>query len=319
MILWLCFKMNSRVLAAIFLLCLTWGYLWVPMKISLHTFPPFFFTSLRLLIGGGCLFILQMVLKKSLFPSRHEWGKILLLSGLMCIGYYGISTFGMQYVDSGLSAILVYTMPIIISILAHYFLAERLNLQKIIGLVLGTLGILIILSNQLLHLKFNLTLLGELLIILAAFFWASATVYMKKQFAQYDKIKLTMWQLMVGGLMLYVLAYATEDLSHLAWQNSTTLMYVAYSSFLGTALAFLLWNWIVSQIDASLASISIMSVPLLGIFFGHIQLHEPLSFNVILGAIFICLGIISCSLKKVGFGNFNQQQTAQICLNDKEI
>ncbi|WP_044450461.1 DMT family transporter [Acinetobacter brisouii] len=311
--------MNPRVFAAIFLLCLTWGYLWVPMKISLHTFPPFFFTALRLLIGGLCLLLLQIFLKKSIFPSRHEWAKILLLSGLMCIGYYGLSTFGMQYVGSGLSAILVYTMPIIIGVLAHYFLAERLNTQKLIGLGLGTLGILIILSNQLLHLKFNLTLFGELLIILAAFFWACATVYMKKQFASYDKIKLTMWQLFMGGLMLYVLAYATEDLSHLAWHNNMTLLYVGYSSVLGTALAFLLWNWIVSQIDASLASISIMSVPLLGMFFGHVQLHEPLSLNILLGAVFICLGIISCSLKRSGSGSFNQHKTAHICLNDKDL
>ncbi|MFT4021498.1 MAG: DMT family transporter, partial [Acinetobacter sp.] len=286
-----------RVLGAITLLCFMWGYLWVPMKISLQTFPPFLFTSLRLLFGAICLFILQIFLKKPIFPHRQDWPKIFCVSALMCIGYYGLSTFGMQYVGSGLSAILVYTMPIIISVLAHYFLSERLNRQKILGLILGSIGIIAILWQQLRHFQFNLMLFGELIIIGAGFFWACATVYMKKAFVGYDKLKLTMWQLLIGGMMVLVFAICTEDLSHIAWQNPMTILYMTYSSVLGTACAFYLWNWIVSQIDASIASISIMSVPLLGMFFGHIQLHEPITVNVVVGAILICLGIVSCSMK----------------------
>ncbi|MFU8926486.1 DMT family transporter [Acinetobacter puyangensis] len=289
--------MNLKVFAAIVLLCLTWGYLWVPIKISLHTFPPFFFTSLRLLLGAICLFILQLVLRKNIFPEKSEWLKIFWASLLICIGYYGLSTFGMQYVGSGLSAILVYTMPIMTSVLAHFILAEKLNRQKLLGLGFGTLGIIAILWPQLRHLQFNSVLLGELLIILAAFFWACATVYTKKEFASYDKLKLTMWQLLMGGLILLGLSFFTEDLFSIQWNTPMTMIYVMYSSVLGTALAFFMWNWIVSQIDASIASISIMSVPLLGIFFGHIQLQEPLSLNILMGAILICLGILSCSIK----------------------
>ncbi|MDV7473220.1 DMT family transporter [Acinetobacter lactucae] len=289
--------MNLKVYSAIFILCLTWGYLWVPIKISLQNIPPFFFTSSRLLIGGLCLLIVQLGLGKSILPSWEDTPKLLILSCLMCIGYYGLSTFGMQYVDSGLSAILVYTMPIMIGVLAHFFLGEQLNKQKIIGLVFGLAGIFIILFNQLINFRFNLALVGELLLVASAFFWAWSTVYMKKTFQDYDKIKLTIWQLLIGGGMLYVISYMTENLNKIVWNNPMTFVYLGYSSILGTALAFLLWNWIVSKIDASLASISIMSVPLIGILFGHIQLHEPITVNILVGTFFICLGIIRCALK----------------------
>jgi len=289
--------MNLKICSAIFILCLTWGYLWVPIKISLQNLPPFFFTSSRLLIGALCLLIVQAILGNSILPNWEDSPKLLILSCLMCIGYYGLSTFGMQYVDSGLSAILVYTMPIMIGVLAHFFLGERLNKQKIIGLILGLIGIFIILFKQLVHLRFNLTLMGELLLIASAFFWAWATVYMKKNFQNYDKVKLTIWQLLIGGIILYAISYMTESLNQVIWSDPMTFVYLGYSSILGTALAFLIWNWIVSKIDASLASISIMTVPLIGILFGHIQLHEPITINILLGTVFICLGIIRCTLK----------------------
>jgi len=289
--------MKSRVVGTIFLLCLAWGYLWVPIKISLQTFPPFLFTSLRLLLGAMVLLFIQLCLKKSIMPKREELLRIFILSFLMCIGYYGLSTFGIQYVGSGLSAILVYIMPIIINVLAHYFLGEHLNRNKIIGLCFGGAGILVILAKQLLSLQLNMVFVGELMIIVSAFFWACATMYTKKVFAEYDKVKLTLWQLLLGGIMLFIISCFSENIFAIQWQNSEALFYLGYSSFIGTAFAFLLWNWVISQIEASLASISIMCVPLLGIFFGHLQLHEPLNLNIIIGAILICIGIVCCSLK----------------------
>ena len=289
--------MSVRIYSAIFFLCLIWGYLWVPIKISLQTFPPFYFTATRLLIGGGCLILAQILLRESVFPRRNEVPKIIVLSSFMSFGYYGLSTFGMQYVDSGLSAILVYTMPIMMGVLAHYFLAEHLNFKKIIGLGLGLVGIITILFRQLMNLKFDLIFWGELLLLTSAFSWACATVYMKNNFEEYNKVKLTIWQLLIGSVILYLLSYLTEDASDIKWQNPETILYLGYSSVLGTALAFLVWNWIISKIDASLASISIMSVPLIGIFFGYIQLHEKISFSMMCGVFLIIFGIFIYIIK----------------------
>lgn len=79
----------------------------------------------------------------------------------------------MQFVSSGLSSVLVYTMPII-SVPAHYFLNERLTANKTTGFVIGAIGLFIIIGPQIKHLSFDRTVLGEGLIVLAAFFWACA-------------------------------------------------------------------------------------------------------------------------------------------------
>jgi drug/metabolite transporter (DMT)-like permease len=288
---------NIRVVSAIALLCLVWGSLWGLVKHSLQVFPPFLFISTRLILAALTLMIVQRILKKSILPKQAEWKPLIILSLLICLGFYATQTFAMQFVDSGLSAVLVFTMPIFIGVLAHYFLNERLNSQKGIGLILGTLGLIAILWPQLQHIHMNTSLLGQILLIGSGFFWALSTVFIKKNFATYDKIKLTIWQLLLGGAVIFVGALAFEPVDAQVWLNPLNESALFYIAVIGTGFAFVLWNWIVSQVDTFIASISIMCIPILSLLFGSLIWHEPLTLNILIGAAFICLGIVMSSLK----------------------
>lgn len=289
--------MNIRVVSAIALLCLVWGSLWGLVKHSLQVFPPFLFISTRLILAALTLMVVQRILKKSILPKQAEWKPLIILSLLICLGFYATQTFAMQFVDSGLSAVLVFTMPIFIGVLAHYFLNERLNSQKGIGLILGTLGLIAILWPQLQHIHMNTSLLGQILLIGSGFFWALSTVFIKKNFATYDKIKLTIWQLLLGGAVIFVGALAFEPVDAQVWLNPLNESALFYIAVIGTGFAFVLWNWIVSQVDTFIASISIMCIPILSLLFGSLIWHEPLTLNILIGAAFICLGIVMSSLK----------------------
>lgn len=289
--------MNIRVVSAIALLCLVWGSLWGVVKQSLQVFPPFLFISTRLIVAAFILMAVQWGLKRSILPKQAEWKPLIILSMLMCVGYYGTQTFAMQFVDSGLSAVLVFTMPIFIGVLAHYFLNERLNFQKILGLILGSLGLIAILWPQLQHLQMNLSLLGQVLLIGSGFFWAISTVYTKKNFAAYDKIKLTSWLFLFGGSVILIGALAFEPVDTAVWLNPVNDSMFFYCAVIGTGFAFALWNWIVSQVDTFVASISIMCIPILSLLFGSLIWHEPLTLNIVIGAVLICLGILMSALK----------------------
>ncbi|WP_375143420.1 EamA family transporter [Domibacillus sp. A3M-37] len=60
------------------LISLIWGYLWVTVKIGLEAMPPFFFASLRLLIGGFVLFIFLLVKRQKILPQKKRVGSIFL-------------------------------------------------------------------------------------------------------------------------------------------------------------------------------------------------------------------------------------------------
>lgn len=288
--------MNLRVIGAIVLLCLVWGSLWGLVKHSLQIFPPFLFISTRLIFAALTLMLVQFLLRRSVLPAKGEWQQLIISSLMICMGFYATQTFAMQFVDSGLSAVLVFTMPIFIGVLAHYILKERLNTQKIIGLVLGTSGLIAILWPQLHQIHFNLSLIGQLILILSGFFWALTTIYIKQNFATYDKIKLTVWQLLIGGIVILIGALIIEPVELKVWMNPFNDSILLYIAVIGTGFAFALWNWIVSQVDTFIASISIMCIPLLSLFFGYVFWHESITLNILIGAVFICSGIISSSL-----------------------
>ena len=289
--------MNIKVISAIGLLCMVWGSLWGLVKHSLQIFPPFLFISVRIILAAVTLMIVQLLLKRSVMPERGDWSKLIISSGLICFGFYATQTFAMQFVDSGLSAILVFTMPIFIGVLAHYFLNERLTTQKILGLILGTCGLISILWTQLHDIHFNVSLVGQIFLIISGFFWATTTVYSKKYFATYDKMKMTIWQMLLGGVILFLGSLCFEKVDWNIWLNPEHSGLLLYIAVIGTGFAFALWNWIVSQVDAVVASISIMIIPILSLFFGYVFWGEQLTLNIIIGAVFICLGIIFSSIK----------------------
>lgn len=78
----------------------------------------------RLILAALTLMVVQSILRKSILPKQGEWKKLMISSLMICFGFYATQTFAMQFVDSGLSAVLVFTMPIFIAVLAHYFLNE---------------------------------------------------------------------------------------------------------------------------------------------------------------------------------------------------
>lgn len=289
--------MKLKVFSAIVILCLIWSSLWGFIKHSLLFFPPLQFISVRLILAALALIVLQRSFKKSILPDRQDWRKLIISSLMICIGFYTTQILAMQFVDSGLSAILVFTMPISAALLSHFILNERLNSDKSIGLLFAVLGIVIILWPQFINLKWNISLIGQLGLIVSGFFWALTTVYVKKHFATYDKIKLTLWQMLIGGSLLFIPAIILEPVKPSDWINPFNGGLLFYIAVIGTGFAFALWNWILSQVDTFSATMSVMSIPVLSLVFGAVFWHEVLSLNIIVGAILICIGIVLNALR----------------------
>ena len=100
----------------------------------------------------------------------------------------------------------------------------------------------------------------------------------------------------MGGVVILIGALIFEPVDVKVWMNPLNDSILFYIAVIGTGFAFALWNWIVSQVDTFVASISIMCIPILSLFFGYVLWHEPITINIIIGAAFICSGIISSSL-----------------------
>lgn len=267
---------------------LIWGYTWVAMKVGIHDIPRFYFRVCAC-SSEQFLYFSFSSSKEKAFNSKEHLKSYIIMSLLMGLGYMGILTYGMQFVDSGKTSVLVYTMPIFVTVISHFSLNEKMNVYKTMGLVCGLFGLLFIFGKEMLNIDQS-ALFGELCVLVAALSWGIANVFSKLQFKHIDIIHMNAWHLMMGAVMLLVFSFIFEAVPSAEWTYQAVWS-LLFNGLLSTGFTFVVWFWVLNQIQASKASMALMFVPVLALFFGWLQLHEQITINIILGALLICCGI----------------------------
>ena len=176
-------------------------------------------------------------------------------------------------------------MPIWVTILAKFFLNETLTTKKIIGVALSIAGIFVLMNDD-----FGGNLFAILLALAAAIGWAVSNILMKLKFVGFNLIALTTWQVAAGAIILTI--YAAFFVETTAIWTPLSIACIAYNGILASAVAFFLWIYILSRMEASKASVSILGVPVVGVISGVIFLHEPLTLPMLLGMVMILSGIV---------------------------
>ena len=266
------------------ILCLIWGFNFVVMKVANDFFSPELFVTYRFLSGAIVLLAVAFFVKLPKPPKKYWWW--IILTGALQIAYGSVALqICFNYLNAGLVAVLNYTMPIWVTILAGIFLDEKLSAQKIFGVALSICGIFLLMADDLGG-NFFAILLG----LSAAFSWAVANVIMKIKFKGFNLISLTTWQMTAGAILLTLYSAMFVDTS--ANWTLTAIACVAYNGILASALAFFLWIYILSKMEASKASVSILAVPVVGVIGGIIFLNEPLTLVMTIGIAMVFTGIV---------------------------
>lgn len=269
---------------ALSLLCIIWGLNWVVMKQANQFFPPVVFVTYRFILGAAVLLILTYLMKVPI-PARKDWLWII-LSGVLQIGFSNVAVqIGMQYLGAGFSAVLTYSMPLWVAIMAHFLLGERLTKRKVAGVILSMFGLVTLLnvSGGGVWWAIFLTLAG-------AAAWASSSILIKLKLQDCNMLQYTTWQMVVGATVLSVYTALFEHGSvQWSWLAIGCLF---YNGVLASALAFFLWSYVLAHTEAGKASISVLAVPIIGVLSGVILLKEPVYWNTAMGMALILIGIM---------------------------
>jgi drug/metabolite transporter (DMT)-like permease len=199
--------------------------------------------------------------------------------------------FGVQQLQAGRSAIIAYTMPIWATLIAMAVLHEPLNRRKIIGLLLGMLGMAVLLGDDIRHIRSAPT--GALLILVAAILWACGTVLLRKWKPPFPQNALSGWMMLLGWVPLLILApfFETHPVSYLTTLSGQAWFAIAYNIFLAGALAHLIWFKLARTLPVAVSALCSLPVPVVGVFAGMLFLGERPGV-----AEFIALALVLASL-----------------------
>lgn len=259
---------RRRALVALAVLSLIWSYNWIVMKQALLYAGPFTFSALRYTLGTGVLFAVLLARRASLRPPPLL--PTLLIGLAQTTGFQALVQWALVEGGAGRTALLAYTMPFWLMLLAWPLLGERLRAASWAALALAASGLTLILEPW--H-----GLGGghsAALAIAGGLCWAIGVVLSKRLFARsgVGALSLTAWQMLFGSLGLIAITIGADERA-IEW-SPWFLAALAYNAVLSSGLAWLLWSYVVERLPASLAGLSSLVIPIAGIGFAWLQLGE---------------------------------------------
>jgi drug/metabolite transporter (DMT)-like permease len=250
-------------------LAVIWGYNWVVMKIAVAYAPPFQFAAARAFGGSLVLFVVMMALRRSLrpqFPWPYLW-----LGLFQTTGFLGLVTWAIVTAGVGKISVLAYSMPLWVALLAWPILGERLRAAQLVAVGLAMLGILCIFD----FVHAGRSIFGDALALAAGISWAIGTIIAKRlqqRERDVDLLSMTTWQMFAGGAALVIVASIVPG--HATHWAPAYVGALAYNIFAATALAYVLWIYVLAKLPARDASMGTLTNPLIGIVAAWLQLGE---------------------------------------------
>jgi O-acetylserine/cysteine efflux transporter len=203
--------------------------------------------------------------------------------------FMGLQTLTILHMPSGTAAVVIYLQPILVGLLAFLMLDEPLSAAKVVGLLLGFSGVVLVSVGSMSGASLG-TPLGVAFGVASAVSWALGTVYFKKYGERFSTLWAVAAPFLLGGIFLTGLGLALEPVSEISW-NQTFVVSWLYASLVGTALAWMLWLGLVKAGEASRVSAYVFFVPIVSVLLGVLFLGETLSSLLVVGAALVVSGI----------------------------
>lgn len=282
---------RTKALLAILAASLLWSSAGIA-KIVVRALDPFTAAFLRYIIAS--LVILPFFLKEKR-EGNIDWTRLLPLSLLSGVNV-GLFYVGLQTSSANAATMIYAGAPLVTAFLARRFIAERIHVQKLIGLLVGLVGVLIITLLPTLETGQNLSgdLRGNLLYLLAVMVWAVYSIGSQKASATYKQSPIT-----ISGLSIFSSCLLFAVMTLFTWKPSYLPRFMEdglwitflHLGILVTVAPLLLYQWTIKFSSATTASLTTYLQPVFSIIFNMIFLGEQLTAGFILGGIVVITGV----------------------------
>lgn len=270
--------------------CIKLGYQWMNIESS-ATKTQILYAGIRFTLAGMMVILLGSVVNgKFLLPQKKSWKKIATLSLFQTILQYLFFYIGLAH-TSGVKASIVEGLNVFVAILiaSLVFHQEELTTRKILGCIIGFLGVILVnISGS--GIDMNLSFLGEGFIFLSTVAYAFSSVVIKKYSKEESPVLLSGWQFVFGGLVMMVCGYVLGGrVSFTGMESILMLCYLALVS----AVAYSLWSCLLKYNPISKVAVFGFMNPVFGVILSAVLLKEGALLNVIsvLSLALVCIGI----------------------------
>lgn len=265
--------LTRRQLVLLIILTLVWGLNWPVMKIGVSAYPPFAFRALCMWLGLPVMALAVLAFRQSFVVPRAHWHELFWLAVTNMFFWQSLMMLALAQLSSGRAAILAYSTPIFSAILSVMFFRERLSLRQVIGVAAAMLGVMFLLWHEVSAMSGRPW--GVLLALVAAASWSLGVRQMRTTRIPTSTLALAFWMTAMTAVVLSVLSALFEGTTWTA-PNASVWAALAYNAMLVFGFATAMQLHLARTLSPVATSLSVMMIPILGVFSGAVWLYEVL-------------------------------------------
>ncbi|MEM0978975.1 MAG: DMT family transporter [Cyanobacteria bacterium P01_H01_bin.58] len=277
--------MKPLQIAELFLLAALWGGSFLFMRIAAPEFGPIWLIESRVLLAGVSL--LPLLLSQGLWPHlRSQWRPLLMVGILNSALPFSLLAFTSLFLPAGMTAILNGTAPFFGVAVAYVWLKEQLNLNRVVGLLLGFTGVVVLvgLRQSAITSEFLLAIAAGLC---AALMYAIAAPFIRLNLTGVPSLVIATGSQLGAAIFLIPLLPFTPPAQT---PSGIAILAVIAIALLSTSLAYILYFRLIQAVGSTRALTVTYLIPLFAILWGALVLQETITVSMVMGGSLILLG-----------------------------
>ena len=288
------YRFTWRTLLAFAIIYFVWGSTYLAIRIGVREFPPLLMAALRFLIAGAVLYAWAFA-RRERSPDRQQWASISLLAVLFILLDYGLVFWAEQRVPSGVTAVMMATIPLFIALCEIVLLrTQTLTLRLALALLAGIAGVAVLASRSSFVGGTPIDPYGALALILGAFSWAVGTVLTRRLSLPSSKVVSSASQMLTGGIFLALASAALGEFRefHPAAISRAAWLSLLYLIVAGSIVAFTAYLWLVHHESPTKVGTYAYVNPVVAVLIGYFFAGESLGLRTILGTLLVLISVI---------------------------
>lgn len=285
---------RGRVLVAFAAVYVIWGSTYLAIRVAIETLPPLLMAGTRFLLAGSLLYG-WMRLRGAERPQRAHWRSAAIVGGFLLLGGNGGVVWAEQRVPSGLTALLVATVPLWMTLLGWWLGHERRpNRRVAAGLFLGLLGVGLLVAARGVGDPTGADPLGAVVLVGASLSWAYGSLWSRRAELPRSPFLATAMEMMAGGALLLVASGLRGEWLRLdpSAVSTRSLVAVSYLVVFGSLVGFTAYVYLLRASTPTRVATYAFVNPAVAVVLGWLVAGEALTHRTAGAAAIILTGVV---------------------------
>ena len=272
-----------------------WGSTYLAIRVAVESMPPLLMAGVRFVLAGMVLVVWRLAVlgKNAKLPTSREWRSAAIVGALLMLGGNGGVAFAELSVPSGITALIVATVPLWIAVFDRVFFRRTLSVQRIAGLAIGFGAVAFLVGSRG---GGGLDTLGTSVALIGAIAWAAGSLYARGATLPQDTSIAIGAEMLAGGAMLVAAGAGIGEFSDPTLLHPTAASWLAFAYLVvfGALIGFSAYLWLLRVAPIARVSTYAYVNPIVAVILGSFVLHEPIGAHTIAAgaAILVAVALI---------------------------